>query len=227
MISLCSLNGGIFISIFKRAGTAAAIAVLSVSAALALSSCGANKGILVKTPDLNVPFEAEMKIQAGELEVSGDLKRYGTGIWAMSAESPETLAGLEISYSDDGVKAKLGELSLDIPMENINDGAVFAQLFKAVDSAAAAGELYCSDTADGKVFSGNFAGEAYSITFDPQTLAPVKIEIPAAGISGEFESFRIMTGEKSELAVSETAVSETASEQTVQTVQTNGTDGTE
>ncbi len=153
--------------------------------------------------------------------MSGNLKRYGTGIWAMSAESPETLAGLEIAYSDDGVKAKLGELSLDIPMENINDGAVFAQIFKAVDSAAAAGELYCSDTEDGKVFSGSFAGEAYSITFDPQTFAPVKIEIPAAGICGEFENFRIMTGEQTEPAESGTAVSETSTEQTVRTMQTD------
>ena len=47
------------------------IAAIAASAVLAFSSCGANKGILVKTPDLNVPFEAEMKIQAGELEVSG------------------------------------------------------------------------------------------------------------------------------------------------------------
>ena len=76
------------------------------------SSCAGNKGILVKTPDLNVPFEAQIKIQAGELEMNGNLKRYGTGIWAMNAESPETLAGLELSYGDEGVKAKLGELTL-------------------------------------------------------------------------------------------------------------------
>ena len=218
------MNGGIFISKFKRAAKVTAIAAVSAAAALVFSSCGANKGMLVRTPDLNVPFETEMKIQAGELEVNGNMKRYGTGIWAMSAESPETLAGLEIAYSDGGVKAKLGELELDIPMENINDGAVFAQIFKAVDSAAAAGELYCSDTEDGKVFSGNFAGEAYSITFDPQTLAPVKIDIPAAGISGEFENFRIMTGEPAE---SGTTVSETAAERSGQAGQTERPDGGE
>lgn len=193
---------------------------------LAFSACGGNSGILVKTPDLNVPFEANVKLQAGELEVSGDLKRYGTGIWAMRAESPETLAGLEIAYGDDGVKASLGGLSLDIPIENLNGGAVFAQLFKAVDSAAAAAELSCTDTADGKVFSGTFAGGEYSVTFDPETLAPVRIDIPGAGICGEFENFRIMTGEPAE---SGTAVSETDAEQTEQTVQegTPQTAGTE
>lgn len=182
---------GIFMHIFKRCAL-----ILAASASLAaLSSCAANKGILVKTPDLNVPFETDMKIQAGELEVSGSLKRYGTGIWAMTAETPETLAGLEITYGDEGVKAKLGELALDITAEDINDGAVFAQIFKAVDNAAASEELFCTDTEEGKVFSGEFAGKAYSIAFDPETLAPVRIEIPGAEISGEFENFRIMTGE--------------------------------
>lgn len=199
--------------IFKR--LAAVFAAAAVT--LALSSCAGNKGILVKTPDLNVPFEAQVKIQAGELEMSGNLKRYGTGIWAMNAESPETLAGLELSYGDEGVKAKLGELALDIPAENINDGAVFAQIFKAVDSAAAAEELYCSDTEDGKVFSGEFAGKAYSITFDQETLAPVRIEIPGAEICGEFENFRIMTGEPE---TGETQVSETDTAHTEHTGQT-------
>ena len=87
--------------IFKRLAP-----VLAAAVTLALSSCAGNKGILVKTPDLNVPFEAQIKIQAGELEMNGNLKRYGTGIWAMNAESPETLAGLELSYGDEGVKAK-------------------------------------------------------------------------------------------------------------------------
>lgn len=205
--SLCSLNGGIFVPYFRRGAAFAAAA--SLTALLAFSACGGKSGILTKSPDLNIPFETDIKIQAGELEMNGSMKRYGTGIWAMRAESPETLAGLEIAYGDDGVKATLGGLTLDIPMEDINGEAVFARLFKAVDSAAAAGELYCSDTADGKVFSGTFAGGDYSITFDPNTLAPVKIEIPASQISGEFENFRILTGEP---AQSETAVSETAPE---------------
>ncbi len=177
---------------FKRGGIAAVLTAVTVL----LTSCGGGGGILVKTPELNVPFEADIKIQAGELEMNGSMKRYGMGIWEMSADSPETLAGLELSYnSDEGVKASLDDLSLDIPAEDIRDGAVFAQIFKAVDSAAAAGELSCMETEDGKVFSGEFAGKSYSITFDPESLAPAAIEIPSAGISGEFENFRILTEE--------------------------------
>ncbi len=176
----------------KRGG----IAAFSAAVTVMFTACGGGGGILVKTPKLNVPFETDIKIQAGELEMNGSMKRYGTGIWEMSAEGPETLAGLELSYNgDEGVKATLDDLSLDIPAEDIRDGAVFAQIFKAVDSAAAADELSCTETEDGKVFSGEFAGRSYSITFDPESLVPVAIEIPSAGISGEFENFRIMTEE--------------------------------
>ncbi len=178
---------------FKRGGTAAVLAAVTVM----LAACGGGGGgILVKTPDINVPFEADIKIQAGELEMNGSMRRYGTGIWEMRAEGPETLAGLELSYNgDEGVKATLDDLSLDIPAEDIRDGAVFAQIFKAVDSAAAADELSCIETEDGKVFSGEFAGKSYSITFDPESLVPAAIEIPSAGISGEFENFHILTEE--------------------------------
>ncbi len=185
---------------FKR-GAAVILSVISISV---FTACNGG-GVLVKTPDLNIPFETDFKIQSGELEVGGSMKRYGTGIWELEADSPETLAGLSLSYGDEGVKASLDDLKLEIPMEKIRDGAVFAQIFKAVDSAAAAGELRCTETEDGKVFSGEAAVGPYSITFDPESLVPVRIEIPAAGISAELENFKPMTGETAETEISETA----------------------
>lgn len=170
--------------------------ILAVLLVTVFTSCG-GKGILTKAPELNVPFETGIKLQAGELELTGTAKRYGTGIWEMELTGPETLAGLSLSYNaDEGVKAELDDLSLDVPMENLRDGAVFAQLFKAVDSAAAAGELSCTETEEGKTFSGDFSnGGSYSITFDPESLVPTAVEIPAYGITGEFFDFRVLTAE--------------------------------
>lgn len=182
-----------------------AAVILSVISVLLFTSCSVKNGILSASPELNTPFETDVKIQAGELEMSGSAKRYGTGVWEMKAVSPETLAGLELTYNDDGVKASLDDLKLDIPMENIRDGAVFAQMFKALDSAAAAGELSCTQSEDGMVYSGEFSGGPYTLTFDPETLAPVKLEIPAAGIFGEFENYRVMTGETEETGTSGSA----------------------
>lgn len=170
--------------------------VLTVMILVFCTGCnGKNGGILSKKPDLNVPFETDIRAQAGELEFEGSMKRYGTGIWEMSITAPETLAGLTVFYNDDGVKAKLGELSLDIPAEDIRDGAVFAQIFKAMDSAALSEALTYADTEDGKTLTGEFAGGEYTVTFEPESLVPVRIEIPSAGISGELTNFSIMTAE--------------------------------
>ncbi|MCM1328662.1 MAG: hypothetical protein NC253_04400 [Ruminococcus sp.] len=146
--------------------------------------------IPAKNPDLSKPFQSAVKMRAGELELEGTVKRYGAGIWEMTVNSPETLAGLTLAGSDGGVNVSLGELNLELPAENISDKAVFALLFKAIDSAASgfeAGVLTCTDTEDGRVCGGEFSGGTYTLTFDPQTLALTRLEIPEAEISAIFE----------------------------------------
>lgn len=167
-------------------------------------------GILAKEPDLGRPFRSTVKIQAGELELDGTVKRYGMGIWEMEVSSPETLAGLSLKGSDSCVTAALGDLKLEVPMENISDKAVFSLIFKAIDSAASAAEsgaLTCTDTNDGKVYSGEFSFGTYTMTFDPQSLALTRIEIPEAAICSEFTDFVIISGGTE--TVTETTVTET------------------
>ena len=171
----------------KRRGLITAI-ILLVMSILICTGCK-DGGLLVKAPDMNVPFQSEVKVQANELEFEGTVKRYGTGMWSMTVTSPKTLEGLALTYNDECVTAELDGLTLEIEMEDINSSAVFAQIFKAVDSAAAAGSLQCTETEDGKVFTGEFADGEYKLTFDPQTLTPVKIEIPSSGIFCEMRGF--------------------------------------
>ena len=176
------------------------VAVLMVISIMIYTGCNRSAGgILEKAPDINVPFESAVKMQAGELEFEGNLKRYAAGIWNMEVTSPKTLEGLCISYDEStGVKAGLDDLSFEVPMEELRDGAVFALVFKAIDCAAAAGELSCTDTEEGKVYSGEFSGGTYTLTFDPRGTALTKIEIPSAEIAGEFTGFAVTKTEKTE-----------------------------
>lgn len=186
-------------------------AVLMLAALLMLlASCEkGGGGILTKSPNLNLPFESEISVQAGELEFKGNVKRYGTGIWSMCVTAPETIAGMNLNYNaDEGVTAELGELKLDIPAENIKDTAVFALLFKAVDSAAA-GTISCTDTEEGKVFTGENGFGTYDLIFEPEKLTLTGIRIPAAGISCEIIGLKPMTG-KEDTETETAAPSETA-----------------
>ena len=182
---------------YKRKTFAAIFFILAAISIVLFTSCNkSGGGILERSPNVNVPFEAAVKMQAGELEFEGDLKRYAAGIWSMELTSPETLAGLNISYDDgSGVKAVLDGLELEIPTENIRDGAVFSLIFKAIDCAASAGELSCVTTEDGNVYTGEFSGGTYKLTFDPQSAMLTRIEIPTEEIAGEFTGFNIIKGE--------------------------------
>lgn len=187
------------------------VIILCVVTLFICTSCSkSGVGILSKNPDLNRPFQSSVKIQAGELELDGAVKRYGMGVWEMEVNSPETLAGLSLTGNDSGVTASLGDLKLEVPIENVNDNAVFALIFKAVDNAASgfeAGVLTCTDTSDGKVCSGEFPFGTYTMTFDPQSLALTRIEIPEAAICAEFTDFVIISGGTE--TVTETTVTET------------------
>lgn len=186
--------------------------ILCVIIMFVCTSCNkSGGGILSKNPDLSKPFQSSVKIQAGELELDGTVKRYGMGIWEMTVNSPETLAGLSLTGSDSGVTASLGDLKLEVSAENVSDKAVFALIFKAIDSAASgldAGVLTCADTEDGKVYSGEFPFGTYNATFEPQSLALTKIEIPEAEIWAEFTEFTIISGGTE--TVTETAAAETS-----------------
>lgn len=187
--------------------------ILCVITLFIFTSCNkSGGGILARNPDLSKPFQSAVKIQAGKLELKGTVKRYGMGIWEMTVDSPETLAGLSMTGNDNGVTASLGDLKLEIPTENINDRAVFALIFKAIDSAASAADanvLTCADTEEGKVCKGEFSFGTYTMTFDPQSLALTKIEIPDAEIYCEFTDFKIISG-GTETTVTETTVTETS-----------------
>lgn len=195
----------------RRKSFAAIIVSLVITMIFCIGCTKNGGGILSKNPDLSKPFQSAVKIQAGKLELKGTVKRYGMGIWEMTVDSPETLAGLSLRGNDSGVTASLGDLKLEIPTENINDRAVFALIFKAIDSAASAADanvLTCTDTEDGKVCKGEFSFGTYAMTFDPQSLALKKIEIPEAEIYCEFTDFKIISGGTE--TVTETTVTETS-----------------
>lgn len=168
------------------------IAMLLVIVILICTACN-NKNInfLTGTPDLNSQYEAEMQVQAGELEFMCAVKRYGTEFWEMNVSAPDTLAGLDVSMNSEGVKATLDGLVLDIPAEDIRDKAVFALIFKALDNAAA-NKLSCTETEDGMYYEGEFGGTIYRITFDSETLKPTLLEIPEAAMTAEITEFKTL-----------------------------------
>ncbi len=184
-----------------------------------LTACKTIKeAVTAKTPDLNKAFSCEFTLtafgedKAAKMEVGGTMRRLGTGMWEMDITAPETMAGLHISFGDNGLTASLGELTLDIERENINEAAMFRLMFDAVDNCAAMPDLTLAKTENGLEYSGEISQCGYVMTFDPETMALTGISFPDADISTSISSFTELTGNDStegmETRTSETETSE-------------------
>ena len=177
---------GIFMGKFRKA---VSIVLLPIIILFVCTACN-NSGVsfLAKTPDLDKQYTAEMSVQAGELEFSCTVKRFGTEFWQMSVDSPDTIAGLEIQMNSDGIKADFNGLALDMNVDEMQDRAVFALIFKALDNAALS-KLTCTETDEGMYYEGEAGGLLYRITFDSETMKPVLLEIPEAALAAEIKGF--------------------------------------
>ncbi len=160
-----------------------------------------------KSPDLNKAFTSNVTITYNDNEVKAVVTRYGTGIWDMEIVSPDSLAGMTINYSPNGVNVMLGEMSFDVPLENINSGSVFNAVFNVIDNAAAMPEMDFSQTAEGPTFFGTSSVGSYALTFDPNTNMLTNVSIPDLDINVKVDDVRELSSNIHD--VTETTTTET------------------
>lgn len=181
-------------------------AILVVTSIALFTGCKFIKDTIIpKKPQLDKAFSCNFELTAFEddrdskMTVSGDLTRYGTGIWEMNILSPDTVKGLNIKYNEGSTSVTLGSLTLDIESGKLNDSAMFKRIFDAFDSCAAmrGAELY--DNGEAAVYN----GADCTIAFDKETLIPTLITF-SDGITVSISSF-------CDLVSDETAVSKTDS----------------
>lgn len=139
------------------------------------------QSIILKKPKLDCPYSCGFEITAfdGDMCVSGEMSRYGTGIWEMNITSPETMKDMTIKYNEGDTSLTLGELSLEIDAEKLNGNAIFKRIFDAFDSCTA---IELSDS------SCIYNSEDFTLTFDEEQLLPTHLEF-SDGISVEIVDF--------------------------------------
>lgn len=163
------------------------------------------KAAAPKAPDLNAPFSGSIRITLDDgTELCGEMSRAGTGIWEMRLTSPDTVAGLTLSYSEEGVKTTLGELEFDIAADKINPAAVFKMIFDAYDSCAALPEPALTESENGYEYTGEISACDYVLCFDKEDMSLCAISFPAMNIYVETERLP-----ETEAPASETDAAET------------------
>lgn len=137
------------------------------------------QSIISKKPKLDCPYSCDFEITAfdGDMTVSGEMTRYGTGIWEMNITSPETLKDMAVKYNEGETTLSLSELSLEIDSEKLNGNAIFKRIFDAFDS--------CTDI---ELTDSVYDSEDFTLTFDEEQLLPTRLEF-SDGITVEISEF--------------------------------------
>lgn len=137
------------------------------------------QSIISKKPKLDCPYSCGFEITAfeGDMTVSGEMTRYGTGIWEMNIASPETMKDMTVKYNEGETTLSLGELSLEIDAKKLNGDAIFKRIFDAFDS--------CTDI---ELTDSIYDSEDFTLIFDEEQLLPTRLEF-SDGLSVDITDF--------------------------------------
>lgn len=186
--------------------------LLFVFSLIFFTSCKFFKeNIIPRQPKLDEAFSCTFELTAfaddrdSKMTISGDMTRYGTGIWEMNITAPETMKGLNIKYNEGSTTASLGSLTLEIESDKLNEAAMFKRIFDAFDSCAALHDMELFDNGEAAVYN----GEDFALAFDKETLSPIQLTF-SDGLTVDISSFCGHSKQTLETPSETTALSDTA-----------------
>lgn len=166
--------------------------------------------IIPRQPKLDQPFSCTFELTAfaddrdSKMDVSGDITRYGTGIWEMNITSPDTMKGLNIKYNEGSTTASLGSLTLEIENGKLNEAAMFKRIFDAFDFCAALHDMELFDDGEAAVYN----GADFTLAFDKAAMIPTLLTF-SDGITVNISSFCGLTEQAPETSAESTVETQT------------------
>lgn len=94
---------------------------------IGLCACGSKNNVKFE-PKLNKAFTVSAQIKYDDQEYQASIKRLGKANWDVEFSSPNTLAGVLLSYRDDNVEASYKGLSFSVPKSALPLKAIISSL---------------------------------------------------------------------------------------------------
>ena len=141
------------------------VLIISIAMIISLCACGSN-GSTKCTPDLNKPFCISAEIDYDGSISEAKFQRYGKGSWEVEFSSPNTLAGVVLSFNDANVEASYKGLSFSVPKSALPLKSVISTFIDAADKLADQSEITGSEKDDLVVTEGEAELGKYQISFD-------------------------------------------------------------
>ena len=138
-------------------------------------------------------FTAEVTITNADSESKATLTRYGTDAWCVLFSEPQTLAGVQLDFLDDEVKASYKGLEFSVPQSAQAIRTELEDLMNIIDDMALSPDLNGKTEENKIICEGDVEEGSYTLTFTEAGI-PADFSLPCSGVVIVFDSFTPQTG---------------------------------
>ena len=178
-----------------------------VPAALILHGCTAPQADAPFQPKLKDAYEADVQLEYGDGQ-SADLHltRCGNALWDAAFTEPPALAGVILTFDGDTVSASYKGLAFTVPKTALPAKNMLGIVTEALDAAAAAESLPCTQSDGSWSYQGDCPGGSYTMTF-AETGEPLVFDLPSQPLRLTFTGFTVTAQTSAETTVTQTDTS--------------------
>lgn len=139
---------------------------MSMVIVVLMCACSSGGKSVKSTHKLNEPFIVTAKIQHGDQESEVVFRKYGEANWDIEFSSPNTLAGVILSYREDKVDAYYKGLSFSVPKTALPIKSIISSFIDVIDSTAVKEELEAKEKDDLMLIEGELEQGKYVLKLD-------------------------------------------------------------
>lgn len=161
--------------------------IISVVMMLSLCACG-GKGSTSCKPDLNKSFCITAHMEYGEMTADAVIKRLGSANWDAEFSSPNTLAGVLLSFRDTNVEASYKGLSFSVPKSALPLKSILSSFIDIIDNIAQQPEITGEEKENEIITEGETELGKYTLKFDKNGY-PTGFEMPNLSLVITFSDF--------------------------------------
>lgn len=146
--------------------------LVTFAAALTLAVCSVScsvptgGGSSARENGLSCSFGSPVELTLDDMSAEGEIRRLGEGEWVVDFSSPNTLSGVELSFSEGSVTANYKGLNFSVPKSALPVKAMILNLIEAVDTNARLAELNGSEKEGLLEITGSLEGGDYILRID-------------------------------------------------------------
>ena len=167
-------------------------ALLFCAPAIMLGGCAAVSDPAGFTPKNDESYAMDAAMEYGDGQTANlHLTRIGSDVWEASFTEPPTLSGVILAFDSGNVTASYKGLEFTVPKSALPAKNMLAVVTDALDQAAAAEQLICTEQEDGTwCYTAESAGGSFTLTFS-ESGEPIGFSLPSQPLTVTFSAYTV------------------------------------